>query len=471
MIVLSAASAHAIPLPDGAVHCVVTSPPYYSLRKYAGEQAIEWPRVFYRPMPGQPVVLIRAMTSALGLEPTPEAYIAHLVLCFREMRRVLREDGCAWCVIGDSFASQGGPEPAQTKWQVEGASDTQAGGNSRTTGRLKPGDLMLIPHRLALALQADGWTCRNDVVWAKVAPMPESVAGWRWERHRVKVANSRRTTYDRHADSQNGVNNPQSERDGPAFADQSNRFISCPGCPKCEKTGGYVLRRGSWRHTRSHEYVLMLTKGMGYFCDQEKVREALSPDSSYGGTYQKDTKAFNRQGNIGNQGMTITKSESGRNPRSVLTPRPESYPGAHYAVYPASLITPLIRASCPTRCCPVCGAAWAPVVERESSWQDRKAKGADRGSLVIGHNAEHGNGMSHDPDAKYHQVLGYRPTCTHNADAIPGTILDPFVGSGTTLAVARELGLNAIGLDLSPSYLVDHALVRANQAQPALFVE
>jgi len=190
MIAIAASSAHQIPLPDETVHTVVTSPPYYSLRKYAGEQEIEWPAVSYAPMPGLGPVEIPAMTSALGLEPTPEAYIGHLVLCFREVRRVLRDDGVAWCVIGDDY---------------------------------KDGQLQMTPHRLALALQGDGWTCRNDVVWAKKSPMPESVSGWRFQ-------------------------------DG-------------------------KLRRGSWRHTRAHEFVLMLTKGMAYFCDQEKVREAIQPES------------------------------------------------------------------------------------------------------------------------------------------------------------------------------------------------
>ena len=470
MIVLSAASAHAIPLRDGTVHAVVTSPPYYSLRSYIGDQAIEWPAVSYAPMPGLEPVEVAPMVSALGLEPTPEAYIAHLVLCFREVRRVLRDDGVAWCVMGSSYAA-------------------------RDSGAVKQGNDMMIPHRLAFALQADGWVMRGDCIFSKVAPMPESVSGWHWKRHKIKVEGTRcERGFPQEGDHY--VPHGSEITDRPLA-----QWVDCPGCPKCSPNGGYVLRRGSWRHTRAHETVLMLTKGTGYFCDQEKVREAhttekprripaggMAPVDKYGpdgknidgrrrGNRLADAYAGGPPGNPAgrNPRDVLTADELDElwsmflawldddNPPDVLTPRPESYKKNHYAVYPASLITPLIRASCPTRCCPECGAAWAPVVERESSWQDRKAAGADSGSLVIGHNAEHGNGMSHDLDAKHHQVLGYRPTCDHDANAIPGTILDPFVGSGTTLAVARELGLNAIGLDLSPSYLDEHAKVRVGR--------
>ena len=148
------ASAHQIPLPDAMFHAVVTSPPYFSLRRYEGAQDVDWPAMEYSPMPGLPALAIPAMSAPLGLEPTPEAFIGHLVLCFREVWRVLRSDGVCWCVLGDDYDA---------------------------------GQLQMTPHRVALALQADGWTVRGDVVWSKVAPMPESVSGWAWTRCRVKV--------------------------------------------------------------------------------------------------------------------------------------------------------------------------------------------------------------------------------------------------------------------------------------------
>jgi DNA modification methylase len=103
MITLINASAHDTGLDALSVHCIVTSPPYWGLRAYAGEQRIEWPAVEYSPMPGLPALSIPAMTCGLGEETTPEAYIGHLILVMREMKRVLRDDGVAFVNLGDSY--------------------------------------------------------------------------------------------------------------------------------------------------------------------------------------------------------------------------------------------------------------------------------------------------------------------------------------------------------------------------------
>ena len=110
---------------------------------------------------------------------------------------------------------------------------------------------------------------RNDVVWAKVAPMPESVSGWRWERCRVKMA-----VGDENSIAQRTAEMGMDRHRLPGLAGNTTEWSPCPGCAKCEATGGYVLRRGSWRHTRAHETVIMAVKSMGYYADQERVREA-----------------------------------------------------------------------------------------------------------------------------------------------------------------------------------------------------
>jgi DNA modification methylase len=136
-------------LPDESVHCVVTSPPYFGLRDYG-------------------------VAGQIGLEATPDAFVAEMVAVFREVRRVLRSDGTCWLNLGDSYANDG-------KWgghtggkHVNALHCSPIGRNKRYMG-LKPKDLIGIPWRVAFALQADGWWLRQDIIWHKPNPMPESV--------------------------------------------------------------------------------------------------------------------------------------------------------------------------------------------------------------------------------------------------------------------------------------------------------
>lgn len=137
-------------LPDQSVHCVVTSPPYFGLRDYGHD--------------GQ-----------IGLESTPEAFVGKLVEVFREVKRLLRDDGTLWLNLGDSYANDGkwgGSSGGKHASALHG--DTGIGRGKVTTG-LKQKDLVGIPWRVAFALQADGWYLRQDIIWSKPNPMPESV--------------------------------------------------------------------------------------------------------------------------------------------------------------------------------------------------------------------------------------------------------------------------------------------------------
>ena len=141
-------------LPDASVNCCVTSPPYFGLRDYGHD--------------GQ-----------IGLEQTPDEYVAQMVAVFREVRRVLREDGTVWLNLGDSYARQGGKESSQPRHWDGRASDPGAMHSTRHVDNLgsglKPKDLIGIPWRVAFAMQADGWYLRQDIIWHKPNPMPESV--------------------------------------------------------------------------------------------------------------------------------------------------------------------------------------------------------------------------------------------------------------------------------------------------------
>src|SRR3972149_5665443 len=140
-------------LPDESVHCVVTSPPYWGLRDYGVEDQI-------------------------GLEPTPQAFVAELVQTFAEVSRVLRSDGTLWLNLGDSYAAS--PKGNMNGQDKSGLTSTRTQENSpvginKLAVGLKPKDLCMIPARVALALQAEGWWLRSEITWCKRAPMPESV--------------------------------------------------------------------------------------------------------------------------------------------------------------------------------------------------------------------------------------------------------------------------------------------------------
>ena len=164
-------------LPDASVQCCVTSPPYWGLRDYG--------------VPGQ-----------LGLEPTPEEYAARMVEVFREVRRVLRDDGTLWLVLGDSYAASGnGGNPPESQYQKQARNAGSLIPGRKAPQGLKPKDLVGIPWRVAFALQADGWYLRQDIIWHKPNPMPESVTDRCCKSHEYVflLAKSERYFYDAEA--------------------------------------------------------------------------------------------------------------------------------------------------------------------------------------------------------------------------------------------------------------------------------
>jgi DNA modification methylase len=416
-----------IPVADKSVHCVVTSPPYFGLRKYSGNQGDE----------------------PLGLEPTPERHIERTIQWAREVYRVLRDDGVFWLNYGDCYAGSWGNYGSRKGGQRDRNVNTfdRPGWSNNTTRpptslvSLAQGNLMLMPHRIALALQADGWIVRQDLVWAKPNPMPESVAGWRWQRERQE---------------RKRIVGGEQQRTNIASMDAG----ITGGLDKVEWEYGddYELRRGSWRHTRAHEYVFQLTKGMGYWSDREAVRELLATAPHIPGNISIAPEKTDR----GHMEERVWGA-SGRNPRSVLHIPTAPYKGAHYATFPPALIAPLILATCPRWCCPVCGQGWAPVVEHSLSFESGSGKAGNlpdgkwAGSERLGTNDVR---MGPTPS---NTVLGHRPTCDHphtQAEAVPGIVCDPFVGSGTTVMVAKQLLRRGVGFDLSLEYLNQQATLR-----------
>jgi DNA modification methylase len=261
-ILLARADARALPLRDGSVQCCVTSPPYWGLRDYG--------------TPGQ-----------LGLESTHTEYVAHMVEVFREVRRVLRDDGVLWLNLGDCWHSgdRGGWRGDHHRWEK---SELQRGNRGNADGvrpnrlqqeGLKDKDLCGMPWRVALALQSDGWWLRSDIIWHKPNPMPSSVTD---------------------------------------------------------------------RPTCAHEYLFLLSKSATYFYDSVAVKE---PSKYAGKIVTLGEKSLSRgQANgmgvkaSGNgEADSVIVSEN-RNLRSVWTITTKPYKGSHYAVMPEKLVEPCIKA-------------------------------------------------------------------------------------------------------------------------------
>ena len=363
-----------IPLADGSVQCVVTSPPYYGLRDYGtakwegGDPNCDHKYSTARNDGGRvntsgfhgsakedsdkgdmnyrgvcPKCGAIRIDEQIGLEQTPDEYIANLVAVFRECKRILRDDGTLWVNIGDSYTSDGfnrnsvklgsGIQADQRAKNPDYEKQTAARGSRYYLNcGLKAKDLIGIPWMLAFALRADGWYLRQDIIWAKPNPMPESVKD---------------------------------------------------------------------RCTKSHEYIFLLSKSAKYYYDNEAVMEdAAGGRERFGGAKYGDKGLDKSRNDTARFDETIV---SVRNKRDVWTVTTKPYKGAHYATFNPELIKPCILA------------------------------GAPEGGIVF----------------------------------------DPFVGSGTTVATAIQLGRKGIGIDLSFKYLQENAKARVESAELPLlnFIE
>ena len=245
-------------LPDKSVNCCVTSPPYFGLRDYGHE--------------GQ-----------IGLEETPDAFVKKIVEVFREVKRVLKDDGTLWLNIGDSYASyrDGKATPDTTRGSSTGTLVAKGSAKNRMSSTflgsdVKHKDLIGIPWMLAFALRADGWYLRQDIIWHKPNPMPESVTD---------------------------------------------------------------------RCTKSHEYIFLFSKSSTYYFDNIAIKEkGVIPAGTKGA---KGSIERQQQRGVNARPPEYKIYDGMRNKRDVWSINVKPYKGAHFATYPPELIRPCILAGCP----------------------------------------------------------------------------------------------------------------------------
>lgn len=412
------ASAHNTGIESNSVHSVITSPPYWGLRKYSGDQGVEWQSVTYAPMAGLPPITIPTMRCDLGMEATPEAYIGHLILVMREMWRVLRNDGTAWVNLGDSYSGSGkggqSEEKRSANWQPEYTN------KGNVPLGLKPKDLVQIPARFALAAQADGWYVRSDMPWIKRNCMPESTTDRPTTtiEHVYLLAKSENYFFDAEA-----IKQPVAESSIERLSQNIDGQIGTSRANGGAKTNGNLKASGN-----------------------------LS-----GRSFRSSDMFFKTW-----QGLLINENET---PISFVV-NPSGYHGAHFATWPEKLVEPMIMASTSTKgVCPECGAQWERIMEKVGETQQRWAKGAS--VIDAAYNGQVGeSSVLKTGNVAVKATIGWEPTCTCNlSDPIPATVLDPFSGSGTTGRVSNRLGRNYIGVDISNEYLTDLAPERLGNIQ------
>lgn len=256
-------------LPDGCINACITSPPFYALRDYQEENQI-------------------------GLEKTPDEYVEELVKVFREVKRVLREDGNLWLNLGDTYSSHKDCKSiSQTLSLDTGSEQAHVIDKGRSASRdskmlkeqgLKNKELIGIPWKVAFALREDGWYLRQDIIWSKKNSMPESVKD---------------------------------------------------------------------RCTKSHEYIFLMTKNPTYYYDNEAIKEdsIYAPNKTkeverkkgyYAGKWSNPEKGSRHDGSF----KAIREK---KNKRSVWTVATRPFKDAHFAVFPPDLIEPMVLAGCPEK--------------------------------------------------------------------------------------------------------------------------
>jgi len=467
---------------DESVQCCVTSPPYWGLRDYGLPASVwcggrgcehEWGEYERPGMSGgtasekvqikgadnfQIVApstqafcqLCGAWRGSLGLEPTPELYVEHLVEIFREVRRVLRDDGVLWLNLGDSYASS--PPGNKGNWTPKQASNAGSLDHKGTLAPgLKPKDLVGIPWRVAFALQADGWWLRSDIIWHKPNCMPESVTDRPTKAHEYVFLLSKSARYFYDGDA---IREPLTDATIERSKYRWQRTQDGGGSEPSMKGYDYGAqdfgdmhvnpagrnRRTVWTVAENHHPLFAYLLANLASDNPEYLDELLD-------RYSDD--------------ITLKKD--------IWTVPTHSFKGSHFATFPPALIEPMIKAGTSERgCCAECGAPWERVVDYKGECEPQRV-GGPKTQAGIYSSVNRAGGFY--PENK--NTIDWQPACACGVDVdsgaldpntgagidvrqpfepIPCTVLDPFAGACTVGLVADRLQRDAILIELNPEY-------------------
>lgn len=351
-------------MPDNFVNCVVTSPPYWGLRDYGHDQQI-------------------------GLESTPDEYVAQMVDVFAEVYRVLRDDGTVWLNLGDSYVATGGDykNGSQGHNSVVGKTSPQSCPEKGRVERSKAinlpsKNLVGMPWRVAFALQEFGWYLRQDIIWNKPNPMPESVED---------------------------------------------------------------------RCTKSHEYVFLLSKSAKYYFDHEAIKEPKAYSTLTDTRTNENGKRRNRNypgAQQNNGGTNLGGPDGNRNKRSVWKITLKPFADAHFATFPIELPSLCILAGTSEHgCCANCGTPWQRIIKKEKM----EIRRSNRQNKMGKFGKTQSSGTMLKPATS--QTIGWQQMCDCDEFEItPAIVYDPFMGAGTTALAALKYSRYFIGSEINPDF-------------------
>lgn len=367
-----------------------------------------------------------AWLGSLGLEPTPDLFVEHIVEVFRGVRRVLRPDGVCWVNLGDSYISHASSPSGRDDPQLPAVWATREDSHRTTKAPgLKPKDLCGVPWRVAFALQADGWYWRSCLPWLKRSAMPESCQDRPTTAIEYFFLFTKSVQY--------------------FFDMDAVRMQAAPATLERDKYSR-VLENDGPQSVR-HDHETTVNPAGRSFRNSDLFYQSL--DAPFG----------------------MIASEEGP---LALDVTPESFPEAHFATFGQKLIEPLILAGTSEHgCCPKCGAPWERLVERETLREHAPTREMSKTPLNVVRAGWRKGGPASE-------TTGWRPTCKQdcrqiNSDGyygqpepVPCTVLDPFAGSGTVGQVAKRLNRNAILIEAKEEYC-EMARARVGREHPVLF--